>query len=78
MLIWKIKTSVGYEDIECAWTSRRSAMEYVFDVIKDEEWELLDSSIDKSNFFLVVFNPRTKKNFTIEIEPLYLDEKPFI
>lgn len=79
MLIWKINTTTaGYRDIECAWTSRRSAIEYVFNLIRDEEWSISDSSIDKSHFSLLVFNPTQNDLFTLKIEPLYLDEEPFI
>ena len=79
MTIWY----VDCYDLSCAWTKKEDAIKYFENEAKGCEWvykyeDIEALSLDNENFIVAhIQGNEDYEDFTVTIEPIFLDEKPY-
>jgi hypothetical protein len=71
---------VDCDDLSCAWTKKKDAVNYVKEEAKNCGWKLtLVQGFEKSetDYLIYYAKCKNKPNFIIKVLPTFLDEKPY-
>ncbi len=77
MTIWYVDCN----DLSCAWTNRKDAIDYVKEEAKNCDWELDLTYGDEdceSDYLIYRARYKNRPSFPIYILPTFLNEKPYL
>ena len=76
MKIWY----VDCEDLSCAWTEKKDAINYFKTLAEENEWTYyfpFEKSLENNDYYVDIVCTYQEDTFRVIIHPIYLDEKPY-
>ena len=80
MIVWLVNFPKGCGELNCAWTKKEDALNYLHEEMNFYGWELVEEKSNKENpYSYMIFTFACDDNeFEVLIGPLFVDEKPYL